>query len=284
MGELIKIASNGQWTLEKAVRRTTQELIDEFLANKANTKAAPAASKRSMEGLRPVANTAGVNPKYTKEQVAAIRAGIPAEQAAALSTSKPSPQEKHVASTQSKLQNEQSEDDAKAKTGQNRKAAWEATAKFLAQHGGEKKEAFRPEAMGAGYGYGTATGGENKGWNNIYQNLQTKKMLDEAANSGNLEKPKRQLMPPQEMIRDQNGRPQMVPRQGRFHGDGAQTRGKIVNKQISFPLPGQEGVPQDQIRYGRSNQPLQEVHHWGWDHGKKQWNHIKTVLGSTKNG
>lgn len=313
MDELIKVANNGQWTLEKAMKPSTKELIEQFLANKARGADAPRplsptrAPAAAAAGLRPADHATGANPLYSKEQVARFRAATDQSAKGPKPVVKLSPEEaedakmrraaegerkalkdqrasvqEHAESVSSKLDNEQARDEERAKAGQGRKAAWEKTAQFLSQKGGEFKEKRSPEVMGAGYGYGTSTRDENKGWDSIYQNLQNKKAVAAAA-KGLVKPTKRELMPPQEMSRDENNQPIMIPRVGKFHGDGAQTRGKIVNKKTMYPLPGQEGVPADQLQYGHTSHPAQEIHHWGWDHDKKKWNHIRTELGSTTN-
>lgn len=233
MEDLIKVAANGQWKLEKAkqVDPKLQQMIAEYMANK-NKPAEP--RKPQASGLKPVEHNTGANPNYSKEQVAAIRAGI-APDVVAAAAPKPTPQVKHAAKVTADIDAGQAEADEKAKTSQGRKAAWEAGVAFLAQHG-------------------------NKGYQALQAQMQQRKVLDQAHETGKLPvAPKPELLPPQ--------------KQGSFHNESAETAGKIVSKPFGYP-----DKETGEMRYGR--QPRQERHHWAWDHNNKKWNHMKTTLGN----
>lgn len=62
------------------------------------------------------------------------------------------------------------------------------------------------------------------------------------------------------------------PHEGTFHGQGAITPGKIVTKRF--------GYENKQGERGYGSAPQQQQHHWAWDHHKKKWNHVKTMLGN----
>lgn len=278
MEELIKALPNGQWVLEKAKKVDPEAMrqIQEFLSRqkKAPTAAAPVTAPKSpTEGMRPVQHATGANPQYSKEAVAAIRAGIPATVDNGLA---PVPAKQKVAMRdQAKTSAMDQSDEERGKVMQGRKAAWEATTKFLAERGGEKQQK-NPEAMGAGYGYGEKTGGENKGWAAMNAQLQQKKQFDQAQATGKpMVKPtKPEMIPPQEMIRDANGQSSMQTRQGRMHNEGARTRGKIVHTAVSYPTGEKDAAGQPIMAH--TSTPQQEEHVWSWDHGKKKWNHVKT--------
>lgn len=275
MEELIKVATNGQWILEKAKKVDPEMMrqVQEFLNRKKTAAPAAAAPKNPTEGLRPVQHATGANPKYSKDAVAAIRAGIPASSAEKLA---PVPaKQKEAAREQNKVSALDQADEERGKTMQNRKAAWEATTKFLAERGGEKKDK-RPEGMGAGYGYGEATGGENKGWAAMNAQLQQKKQLEQAQATGKpMVKPtKPELMPPQEITQDAQGNRVMQLRQGKMHNEGARTRGKIVHTAVSYPTGEKDANGQPIMAH--TSTPQQEEHIWSWDHNKKKWNHVKT--------
>lgn len=266
MGDLIKIAANGQWTLEKNKKDDKSAAIEQFLAMKKLQGNRPPVKDR-MAGLQAAANTAGANPLYSKEQVAAMRSNIPEESKKKVAPVAPAPaylsdKQKHMARMQGKMQNEGQEADEQGRVAQNKKTAWEATTQFLANKGGKD-------------------GGANKGWESINQNLQTKKLLDDAARTGKpIVKPaKPELMPPQEIGTDDSGARVMRPRQGTYANQGAETRGKIVQTKTAFPTKeiGADGQPV--MAFGSRAQ--QEKHHWSWDHDNKKWNHVRTTLGST---
>lgn len=260
MEDLIKIAPNGQWTLEKAkptdAERKAQ--IEAYLAQKAAQGTAPAAPapvsptmrQNSTAGLRPVQQQGGENPNWSKEQVAAFRAGIPAEIVDKARPPQPgkNAQEKHVGKVTADIARGQQEADEKAKTSQGRKAAWEATAAFLGQHG-------------------------SKGMQALHTQMQQRKALDTAHETGKLaEGVKPRPLPPQEPFVDSAGNRSMRERQGTFHNQGATTTGKIRSKGVAYP-DKQTG----EIKY--TSVPQQEQHHWSWDHNNKKWNHVKTTLG-----
>jgi hypothetical protein len=261
MEELIKIAANGQWILEKA-KQTPAELqrqIEEFMARKKTTATNPAASvsptmrQNSTTGLRPVQQSSGENPNWSKEQVAAFRAGLPAhvvDKANPTQKAPPTAQElqaKHAAKVTQNLDRGQAEAEAKAKTTEDRKAAWEATTKFLAQHG-------------------------SKGMQALHAQMQQRKALDQAHETGKLPATvKPQLLPPQAPTVDAKGNRVMGERQGTFHGEGTTTTGKIRNKGVAYP-----DKETGEMKY--TSTPQVEKHHWQWDHHKKKWNHIRTSL------
>lgn len=236
MEDLIKVASNGQWILEKA-KQTPPELqamIDQYMKQK-SAPAAPEPKKNPMEGLRPVQHATGANPAYSKEQVAAMRLGIPPEAAAAPSKVPTAVKLQVAQKVTAQMDSKQKEDDEKAKVSQGRKAAWEAGVAFLAQHG-------------------------DKGFKALQQQMQQRKQLDTAHETGKLPEPvKPALLPPQ--------------KQGSFHNEGMTTSGKIVKKGFRY-----QDKETGEDRFG--SVPQQEKHHWSWDHDKKKWNHIRTTFGS----
>ena len=273
MEDLIKIAPNGQWTLEKAVKKPseaeTKAAVEAFLARRkaqqeANPAPAPGAPpaasptmRQSTAGLRPAQQQGGENPNWSKEQLAAFRAGIPANIVDKAGTKEQykakTLQEQKLAEgqrTQGRLDRQQAEADAKAKATQGRKAAWEATAQFL----GDK--------------------GESKGYASLAENMQQKKLLDRAreANAKGQAMEVRPRLPPMAPVVDpKTGVRSMQPRQGTFHGEGATTRGKIVNKGVGYP-----DKETGEMKY--RSVPQVETHHWSWDHNNKKWNHVKTTL------
>lgn len=257
MEDLIKIASNGQWKLEKAKQNKSdaQAMIDQFLARKAAGAATPAPKPNPTAGMRPAQHATGANPMYTKEQLAAIRARIPEEARAKIPGPKPqpTPQQQHTAKVTADIDKRQAEADAQAKTTQGRKAAWEAGVAFLAQHG-------------------------DRGYKALSQHMAQRKALDAAHQSGKpVTSTKPELLPPQEPFTDEKGVRGMRSRQGTFHNQGAETTGKIVNRGFKYP---DKETGED--RFGSRAQ--QEKHHWAWDHDKKQWKHLRTTLGSPNIG
>jgi hypothetical protein len=252
MEDLIKVASNGQWILEKAkpTSADAQRMIEEFLARKnAKTTAKPAtpvAPKSTYpEGMRPAQLSTGNNPAMDKEKVAAFRAaieqGLPAPKLTPSPKFSPTPE---GAASADKMATLQSQDDEKAKTTAARKQAWEATAAFLAEKG-------------------------VKGYQALQQHMQQQKKLEGAA-QGKVE-PKKELMPPQELHRDAaTGATSMRVREGTFHNQGATTRGKIVNRQVRYK---DKATGEDRF----TNHPQVEQHVWSWDHPNKKWNHVKTT-------
>lgn len=294
MEELIKVARNGQWILEKAKKNTPSQ--DEAIrawaearqrveAGKAAAAAAPRTPpKDPMAGMR-VADrstqytSGGENPKYTKEQVAEIRSRIPEipYELEHPKTEKPklSDKEKHVIRTQKRMEAQQQADDEKAQARMGNKGAWKDTTKFLGEKGGEKGGSVEKDVLGVkGYGAGKATGEENKGWKGLAAAQETRDMLDQAHRTGKLDKPKPQLQPPMEMFRDEKGNAQMRVRQGRMHNEGATTRGKIV--MVPSPFPTGEKNEAGEPIFARRMIPQQQEHIWSWDHNKKQWNHVRT--------
>jgi hypothetical protein len=270
MEDLIKIAPNGQWTLEKAKMPDEERkaMVEQYLARRkaqqeANPAPAPGAPpagsptmRQSTEGLRP-AQQGGENPDWSKEQLAAFRAGLPAnvvdragnKQQFKAKTAQEQ-QMAHGQRTQTRLEREQAEADAKAKATQGRKAAWEATAQFL----GDK--------------------GESKGYASLAENMQQKKLLDRAhaANAKGEAMEVRPRLPPMAPFVDpKTGVRSMQPRQGTFHGEGAVTTGKIKSKGVGYP-----DKETGEMKY--RSVPQVEKHHWSWDHNNKKWNHVKTTL------
>lgn len=247
MDDLIKIAANGQWILEKAKPNSAEvdRMIQEFLAQKqkaaATPKAPPTQGKYSTAGLRPAQTNSGENPLYTKEQVAAIRAGIPEETVAKLPGTKSAAagqRQQTAAKVTSDMDRQQAEADAKAKTTKDRKAAWEAGVAFLAQHG-------------------------DAGYKALQAQMQQRKVLDAAHETGKMPvTPKPELMPPQ--------------REGSFHNEAFVSAGKIVNKGVGYT-----DKATGERRFTKV--PQQEQHHWSWDHNNKKWNHVKTVVGPVIN-
>jgi hypothetical protein len=265
MEDLIKVAHNGQWILEKA-KPTDEEQraqVEAFLAQKKAQAANPAPAapapgsptmrQNSTAGLRPVQQQGGENPSWSKEQVAAFRAGIPANIVDKARPPAPgqTAQEKHVGKVTADIERGQQEADEKAKITQGRKAAWQATAKFLAQHG-------------------------SKGMQALHAQMQQRQALDaahEAKSQGKTPEPVRpRPLPPQEPFVNDQGVRSMRERQGTFHNEGAVTAGKIRSKGVAYP-DKQTG----EIKY--TSVPQQEQHHWAWDHNNKKWNHVKTTLG-----
>jgi len=247
MEDLIKIAVNGQWILEKASKPDVQKMVEEFLRQKNAAKAAPREPpKNPLQNLRPVQHQTGNNPEWSKEQLAAFRAGIPPD---VVDKAKPQsiPQQANRTSPVAKLNAEQQQDDEKAKIAQGRKAAWEAGVAFLAQHG-------------------------EKGYKALQSHMEQRKALDLAHEKGSLPKPvKPNLMPPQEYSIDDNGQRVARERQGTFHNQGARTTGKVVLTNFSYP-----DKETGEMKFGK--RPQQEEHHWRWDHNNKKWEHVKTVL------
>lgn len=284
MEELIKVAGNGQWILEKAKRQLSpeeQKKIMDFIARQRQPtqvapKPNPAAGMVSYQGNQ------GQNPKYTKEQVAAIRAGIPEATATKLIPQKTSAmdaeKEKHIARTQQRMEAQQAADDERARARQGNKAAWKQEVQFLGAKGGEEGGSTEKDILGVkGYGAGKATGKENKGWQSMAAAQEQQDALNEAHRTGKAPvKPKRELQPPMEMIRDPQGNASMQVRQGKMHNEGARTRGKIVSKGMSFPTGEKDEAGKPVM--GFRSVPMQEEHVWSWDHPKKQWNHVKTNL------
>jgi hypothetical protein len=85
-------------------------------------------------------------------------------------------------------------------------------------------------------------------------------------------------LPPQEMITDpSSGAKSMQVRQGKFHNEGATTRGKIVMQGIGYENPQTKEKGFRQI-------PRLEQHHWQWDHNEKKWNHVGTTLTHAETG
>lgn len=262
MEDLIKIAANGQWTLEKAklTRAEEQRMIDEHKARVAARSAATASPQSSMPtGMKPAALNTGVNPDVSKEKLAALRAGIDrgqtkssvAPKAVAPDDAKTRVAEAaadHAEKVRTKLGNEQVKADEKAKVGGSRKEAWEAAVGFLAQHG-------------------------NRGYQAIKEHMDQRKILDQAHETGKMPvKPKQELIPPQAPSIDPVTKQRTVgPRQGTFHGEGATTSGKIVHVKRSYKdKDGEEHF---------TSAPHREEHLWSWDHNdKKKWNHVKTRL------
>jgi len=261
MEELIKIAENGQWLLEKAKSpEEVQQMVAEFLARKKSTGAvSPTVPKPPAVGLKPAQRSEGANPMYSKEQVARIRAGLPPEansqptQSATSSPTAVDPQKKHMNQVTQREERKQGKADDKAKASQGNKAAWEAGVAFLAQHG-------------------------DKGYKMLHAQMQQRKALDAAHSGKPLSAPvKPQLLPPQEPFTDEKGNRTMRDRQGTFHNQGATTTGKIVKRGFKY-----QDKETNEDRFGSSHQ--QEKHHWAWDHNNKKWNHIKTTLVSPNIG
>jgi hypothetical protein len=275
MEDLIKIAQNGQWILEKAKSpEETKRMIEEYLAAKAKA-AQPTQRKNPMEGLRPATHGTGENPTYSKEQVAAMRAGIPKEAIDKLPEQvKATSKQKERAHQSSRIDRERAEADEKVRVAQGKKAAWEATTKFLGERGGEKQEK-KKEVAGQGYGYGESTGGENKGWSSMYRNLQNQKQLEAAKTTGQKVVKPTELLPPMELYTDDKGQRATRVRQGTMHNQGARTRGKIVHSRVRFPT-GQKDEKGEEI-LGERFIPQQQEHLWSWDHNNKKWNHVKTI-------
>lgn len=279
MDELIKIAANGQWTLEKAKKPTDEErraAVEAFMARRraqqeanppAPAGAPPAASPtmrqtQAAPDLRPV-QQGGENPDWSKEQLAAFRAGIPAnivnragnkEQYKQKTAQEQKLAEGHK--TLSRLDREQAEADAKAKVVSGRKAAWEATQNFLAEREDNKGAARRAQGLA--------------------DQMQQRKLLDQAhaANAKGEAMEVRPRLPPMAPYVDpKTGVRSMQPRQGTFHGEGAVTTGKIRNKGVAYPDP-----ETGEMRY--TSTPKVEKHTWSWDHNNKKWNHVKTEWAS----
>lgn len=292
MNELIKIASNGQWTLEKAkTNEDQQRMIEEFLAQKkaeleqrrAQAKAAPAPQANPLEGLQPVSHQTGENPDLTREEVMRRRQHLTSAEAAQEAAAQkrraemaaknrpdpivsnaphqPSPRAQAAFATAVNPQNDAgtAADIEAAKRAQQRKAAWQATTEFLANQGG------------------------NRGMRAIAEAGQQRAELDRRKN--NLEvgikpvvqpKMKQELQPPQEAYVDEKtGVRGMRDRQGTFHNEGATTTGKIVDTHQFIkqkdPVTGEEKMM-------RVPRPQVQKHIWAWDHNAKKWNHVKTEL------
>jgi len=252
MEDLIKIAPNGQWTLEKArpSRQEVERMIEEFKTKQATPAAPPVAPEpiSSMpQGLKPAVIGTGANPKMGKERVAALRAGfdrnnpqsVNAPKAVKPTITPEEIREKTTASAQGKLQTEQVKADDKAKTVGNRKQAWEEAVKFLARHG-------------------------SKGYQALKEQMDQRKRLDEAHETGKLgEAVKPELLPPS--------------REGSFHNEGMITSGRIKHRGIGY-----NDKNTGEKRF--TSVPQQEKHHWRWDHQNKKWSHVKTIMGSPNIG
>lgn len=66
----------------------------------------------------------------------------------------------------------------------------------------------------------------------------------------------------------ETGQRVMQPRKGTFHGEGATTHGKIVDRIVAYETKDGEK------RYKRI--PQLERFRWSWDDDKQKWNHLKT--------
>lgn len=265
MDDLIKIAANGQWTLEKgktigsmsAAERS--KMIADF-QTKQSVKSTPAATKApatpmtSMpQGMKPAVHATG-SPAMDKDKLAAIRAGIDRANAASPGAIKPAKEiaapPTHGDKVQTKLDSAQAEADAKGKAKSGHKEAFAAGVALLAQHG-------------------------NKGYQALQEVLAQRKMLDQAHETGKMPvKPKRELQGPIEMTQDAKGNKVTQPRQGTFHNEGATTRGQVVSRPVVY-----EDKATGEKRQRMITQ--EEKHQWAWDHNKKKWNHVKTTYGNS---
>ena len=291
MNELIKIASNGQWTLEKASDAERQRLIEKFIADKkaeaerkaqqANKPSAPEA--HPLEEFRPVSHQTGDNPDLTREQVARARGSLTAQEAAqdaaaqkrremfaaknkanpipANDTFTPSPRAQAAAAAATNPNNDKgvAQDIESAQRAQNRKAAWQATTEFLANQGGSRGMRAIAEA------------GQQRA-----QLDQRQKNIDAGIKPMVQPKMKQELQPPQEAhIDEKTGARSLRDRQGTFHNEGATTTGKIVDTHHFFkekdPVTGEE-------KMRRVTRPQVQKHTWAWDHNAKKWNHVRTTL------
>lgn len=273
MDEMLKIAHNGQWALEKSADKKADEArakaIAEFIARKqaASASSAAAAPRPAPSGpnypagMRPAQVSTmnhraepGSNVEETKQRIAEIRAMADQQEATSqvkpkkLMTESEAARESEMtrranslaggATTAKRLDTQQARDDAAAAAKKQRTNAWNQTVQFL----GSK---------------------DQPGYKSMAQNMQTKERISQGL-------PAKELMPPQEMFEDAKGNRAMRPRQGRFHGEGATTRGKIVMKPIGFENKetGERGFRQV---------PQVEQHQWAWDHDNKKWNHVRTT-------
>ena len=83
-------------------------------------------------------------------------------------------------------------------------------------------------------------------------------------------------LPPQEMVQDPITSQRVTQlRGGRFHGEGATTRERVVNRSTMY-----EDKKTGEMRRRRLSQV--EYHHWAWDNKTKKWNHIRTTHVSEK--
>jgi len=290
MNELIKIAGNGQWTLEKA--KTDEEklkLIEQFIADKkakaAQAQSKPAAPKaHPLERLRPVNHLTGDNPDLTREQVAEKRSRLTSAEQAAEADAKRrrdalaannrpvtgiTPSVKPQASAPAAAVNPDNDaglaQDIEAnQRAQGRKAAWQATTEFLANHGSRGMRAV-------------AEAGQTR---NALQEQQTN--IDKGIKPAVAPKVKQELQPPHEPFTDEKtGAPGTRIKQGTFHNQGATTTGKIVDTNHFFkekdPTTGEE-------KMHRVVRPQVQKHHWAWDHNEKKWNHLRTTLANPELG
>lgn len=229
--ELIKIAENGQWSLEKAKQNTPEQeqMIRDFQARREQAAARPTTSMPT--NMKPVAtHNSGNNPQMSKERVAALRAGFDRNQPPpGFKAPQPNkPEATHADKVNTKLSREQAEADQKAHTTQARKDAWEASVALLARTG-------------------------NRGYEAIKAAMDQRKKLDAAHATGKMAKePKAELLPP--------GRP------GTFHNQGMTTTGKIVNSPTSF-----EDKETGERRFARRTQQEQHHWAWDhnkqkWNH------------------
>lgn len=302
MQELIKIANNGQWTLEKARKGMSADQMEKLLADYRAKKEAPrvvaAPAKPAIpEGLRPASVGSGANPVYSKEQVAEMRARNPSipdpTSPLAQGVIKPkAPQrsaadiekEKHISRTQKRMEAQQAADDEKARARRGNQAAFLGTAKLLGAQGGEKKEhtdlvadfTGNKKKMGPAFGTGEATGGENKGWAGMAAAMEQRQALNEAHRTGKAPEVKKpEIQGPMEIVRDAQGNAVKQMRKGKFHGEGYRTRGKIVHKPVMFPSKQVDEAGNPVMI--RKMVPQQEEHILAWDEPKQKWNHVKTV-------
>jgi hypothetical protein len=300
MEELIKIASNGQWTLEKASQNDKQrELIERFLADKKAEVARraeqadrpPEPKANPLEGLTPVSHLTGDNPDLSREQVARARGSLTATEAAAEAAAKkkrdiaaskrpaptpisptvkvqPSPRAEAAAAAATNPDNDKgiAEDIANTQRVQGRKDAWQATTEFLANKG------------------------QSSGMRSIAQAGQDRAMLDQKEKNKQIgiqptapgPKPKQELLPPQEpYVDEKTGQRGMREKQGTRPNEGHTTTGKIVDTNHFFkekdPVTGEE-------KTRKVTRPQVQKHIWSWDHGEKKWNHVKTLLANPEIG
>lgn len=287
MEELIKIASNGQWTLEKARSSEEQQrLIEQFIADKKAQGNRPAPQEsHPLEEYQPVKHLTGDNPDLTREQVARKRGALTAQEAAAEAAAKqkrdamaaknrpdpvvsnaphqPSPRAQAAAAAAINPTNDKgtAADIEAAQRAQGRKAAWQATTEFLANQGGNRGMRALAEA------------GQQRA-----QLDQRQRNIDAGIKPMVTPKKKEEVLPPQELhVDEKTGVRSMRTRQGRFHGEGATTTGKIVDTNFFYkekdPVTGEEKMK-------RAVRPQVQKHIHSWNSQTKQWDHVKTILGN----
>lgn len=238
MDELIKIASNGQWSLEKAMTDAeTKKAIERFLANR----------KQSAGTKVETARGGGVWVKDNNSKETA-KPSYPAGMQPAQVSTMEHKGEPHAGQSRNEIEAIRAKIDNKE----------EANAPVVVERKNITAEQLIPQ-----------TPATPKNAKVVAANVKPGPSVEKKPSLGSA-KPTVEQMPPMEMIRDEKaGQSSMQPRQGRFHGEGATTRGKIVNKQIGYKnqQTGQYG--------GKMIQQL-EQHHWAWDHNNKKWNHVRT--------